>query len=112
MAIVLIVIGYETVVRKRLSFSSYFEAKEYPLARLIPWKLGVAEVLAGLFLLFGFFTQVAAIVGIFLFFTLLHIENRDERILPNTSTFYLIMVVLSISLLFSGAGAFAIDLPL
>lgn len=112
LAITLLFIGYETVFSKRLNFLSYFEAKKYPLAKLLPIKLGVAEIIAGLFLLFGFFTQVAALATVFLSLMLMYIENRDEKILPHSLTFYLIIAILSVTLLFSGAGAFAIDIPL
>lgn len=112
LAIILLVLGYETIFKKRLSFCLYFKAKEYPLAAFLPWKLGIAEIITGIFLFFGFFTQIASIVSMYLFFTLLYIENRDEKILPHTSTFYLVMIFVSATLLFSGAGIFAVDLPL
>lgn len=112
LAVTLLFIGYETVFSKRLSFLSYFEAKKYPLAKLLPWKLGIAEIIAGLFLFFGFYTQIAALVTVFLSLMLLYIENRDEKILPHSLTFYLMLVIVSVTLLFSGAGAFAVDLPL
>ena len=111
-AIILLVIGYETVTKKRLDFDSYFKTKEFPMASVLSWKLGVAEIIVGIFLLVGLYTQIATLIAVFLFFALLHIENEDKKILPHTSTFYLIMVVISTTLLFSGAGAFAIDLPL
>lgn len=112
LAFVLITIGIDTITKKKILFLAYFESKAYPLAKLLPWKFGIAEIILGLFFLFGFFTQIASLIAIYILFCLFYIENRAEKILPHNSTFYLIMIVIAISLLFLGAGAFAVDLPL
>lgn len=112
LAFVLITIGIDTITKKRILFAAYFDSKQYPLANFLPWKFGIAEIILGLFFFFGFFTQIASLIAIYILFCLFYIENRAEKILPHTSTFYLIMIVIAISLLFTGAGAFAVDLPL
>ena len=113
LAFVLITTGF-VIIRpaKRALFAAYFDSKQYPLASFLPWKLGVAQIVIGIFFFFGFFTQIAALVALYILFALFYIENRVERILPHTSTFYLIMIVIALSLLLTGAGAFAVDLPL
>ncbi len=113
LAFVLISVGIEMLrPTKRALFAVYFSTKEYPLANFLPWKFGIAEIILGVFFLFGFFTQVASLIAIYILFALFYIENRADRILPNTSAFYLVMIVIALSLLFTGAGAFAVDLPL
>lgn len=112
LAFVLITVGIDTITKKRSLFASYFISREFPLANLLPWKFGISEIILGLFFFFGFFTQVASLIAIYILLSLFFIENRAEKILPHNSTFYLIMIVIAISLLFSGAGAFAVDLPL
>jgi len=113
LAFILITIGIEIIKpAKRALFSAYFSSKEFPLADFIPWKLGIAQIVLGVFFFFGMFTQIASLIAIYIFFSLFYIENRVERILPHTSAFYLVMIVISISLLFTGAGALAVDLPL
>jgi uncharacterized membrane protein YphA (DoxX/SURF4 family) len=113
LAFILITTGIEIIrPTKRALFAAYFSTKEFPLADFIPWKLGIAQIALGVFFFFGMFTQISALIAIYIFFSLFYIENRAERILPHTSAFYLVMIVISLSLLFTGAGAFAVDLPL
>jgi uncharacterized membrane protein YphA (DoxX/SURF4 family) len=112
LAFTLITIGIDTIQNKRPLFAAYFSSKEYPLASFLPWKFAIAEIILGLFFIFGFFTQIAALIAIYVLFSLFYIENRAEKILPHTSTFYLVMIAVALSLLFTGAGAFAVDLPL
>lgn len=110
---VLITVGLEILKpSKRYLFSAYFSSRSYPLADLLPWKFGIIQIILGLFFIFGFFTQIASLITLYILFWLLLIENREEKILPHTSTFYLIMFVMALSLLLTGAGAFAVDLPL
>lgn len=97
---------------KRALFAAYFSSKDYPLANFLPWKFGIAQIILGVFFFFGMFTQIAALISVYTLFALFFIENRAERILPHTSAFYLLMIVIALSLLFTGAGAFAVDLPL
>lgn len=74
------------------------------------WVLFIAilEFVAGIFLLFGFLTQVAvvisALVMIAAIFTVGKVTKRYD--------FYIILLAVSLSLLLSGPGAFSIDLPL
>jgi uncharacterized membrane protein YphA (DoxX/SURF4 family) len=102
LAFILITTGIEIIRPTKRAF----------LANFIPWKLGIAQIALGVFFFFGMFTQIASLIAIYIFFSLFYIENRAERILPHTSAFYLVMIVISLSLLFTGAGAFAVDLPL
>lgn len=113
LAFVLITIGVDMIrPAKRALFVAYFSSKEYPLANFLPWKFGIAQIVLGTFFVLGAFTQISALISLYILFSLFYIENRAEKILPHTSTFYLVMIVIAISLLFTGAGAFAVDLPL
>ncbi len=113
LAFVLISTGIEIIKpTKRALFMAYFESKQYPLASFLPWKFAIAQIMLGVFFFFGFFTQVVALIAIYILFCLFYIENRAEKILPHTSAFYLAMIAIALSLLLTGAGAFAVDLPL
>jgi putative oxidoreductase len=74
--------------------------------------LGVVEILGGLMLIVGFYTQVAALVLALLTFSEAYVEYKDPTVLKRSMVFYTILFAITLSLLFSGAGAFAIDLPL
>ena len=74
--------------------------------------LGVLECVGGIMLFVGFYTQIAALVLATLALIELYIEHKGPSILTRSNTFYLLLFTISLSLLFSGAGFFAIDLPL
>ncbi len=74
--------------------------------------LGAVEVVAGIMLLVGLYTQVAALVLALLTFAETYVEYREPAILKRTLIFYILLLAITLSLLLSGAGAFAIDIPL
>ena len=74
--------------------------------------LGVIEIVGGLMLIAGAYTQIVALI--LAIFTLIetYIEYKDPDILKRSLVFYLLIFVILFSLLLSGAGAYAVDLPL
>lgn len=74
--------------------------------------LGIVEIIGAIMLFLGFYTQIAAIVFILIAGTSLYIEYKDEAVLKRDIVFYLLVLAISISLLLSGAGSYAKDLPL
>jgi len=70
--------------------------------------IGIIEGVCAALLFFGGYTQAAAIIGIVLL--LIYIFAPAYRTLPLTTN--LLLVVLCLSLLVTGAGPFAFDLPL
>jgi uncharacterized membrane protein YphA (DoxX/SURF4 family) len=74
--------------------------------------IGIVEVLAGAMLLAGFYTQIAALILAILTLAEAYIEYKDPAILKRNLVFYILLFAITLSLLFSGAGAYAFDLPL
>lgn len=74
--------------------------------------LGAIEVVGGVMLLVGLYTQVAALILGFLTFAEAYVEYKDPSILKRNLVFYTMLFAITLSLLLSGAGAFALDLPL
>ena len=73
---------------------------------------GAIQIIGGAMLILGFYTQIAALVFVIITLSELWVEYKEERILIRDIVFYLLVLTISLSLLLSGAGAFAIDLPL
>jgi hypothetical protein len=63
-------------------------------------------------LLAGAYTQITAMVFALLFFCEAILEYRESDLEKRNLTFYILMFTISLSLIFLGAGAFALDLPL
>lgn len=72
----------------------------------------IIEIAGGAMLLAGFLTQVAALVLALFVLAEFIIELLAPEALARTLPFYLLLFAISLSLLFSGAGFFALDLPL
>lgn len=108
----LVYVSFLLIKGRAVGFLAYFESREYPLARVVPLLLAIIAGVTGLFLLFGVYTQLAAIITIFILATMLFIEHRSEQIMSFSTWFYVLAIIVCISLLFSGAGFFAVDYQL
>ena len=74
--------------------------------------LGLVEIIGAAMLFFGIYTQYAAILFILIGGISFYIEYKDASVLKRDIVFYLLVLAISISLLLTGAGAYAKDLPL
>jgi uncharacterized membrane protein YphA (DoxX/SURF4 family) len=108
----LIFFGYITLFKKKDQFSEKMETNNYPFGYAAPWIFGLAEFIVGTFLILGFLTQIAAIISAYIFLNLSIIENDKREIFKQTPLFYIVLIIISLSLLLSGPGIFAIDFPL
>ncbi len=78
----------------------------------VPLFTAVVYALIGLSLVFGYYTQVGAIFGALAAFKELVWGKRLQSLIPlSRSTSYLLLAM-CLSLVLSGAGALAMDLPL
>ena len=73
---------------------------------------GLIQVVGGLLLIAGLWTQVAALAFVISTGIELYIEWSAREVLKRDMVFYILIFVISLSLLLSGAGAYAIDIPL
>lgn len=83
----------------------------HPADLFVPLYAGL-QIMGGLLLLFGLWTQVATLVFIVSTGSELYVEWQAHDILKRDMVFYLLVFVISLSLLLTGAGAYAIDIPL
>jgi putative oxidoreductase len=89
-----------------------FEALHLKPSGFLVQLLGVIELVGGLFIFIGLYTQVSAIVlGVFTTLEM-YAEYKDALLLKRNFTFYLLILAILVSLIFTGAGAYAFDIPL
>ena len=74
--------------------------------------LGVIEVVSGILLIIGLYTQVAALAAALISLFGWYAKKKHPSETPGSKGAFLLLFVISLSLLFSGAGFFAFDLPL
>ncbi|MCI0619661.1 DoxX family protein [Candidatus Wolfebacteria bacterium] len=90
------------------------------LMRVFPWAgslvvfLGVAELILGILLVVGLWTQVAALLAGIGSLKLAFLKHRFafRAVAPFSIGVYILLAIMSLSLLLTGAGFFAFDLPL
>ncbi len=76
------------------------------------WAHAALLITVGGCLFVGWNTQWAAIIGILLVFKHLLGLKHYHQILPFTRATYILLLIICVSLLWTGAGALAFDLPL
>ena len=86
----------------------YAAWQHIPQASMLARVVAVLEIVCAALLLVGLYTQPAALLGIAMFFLYTFIPSL--RTVPTSTN--LLLLVLCASLLLSGAGALAFDLPL
>jgi uncharacterized membrane protein YphA (DoxX/SURF4 family) len=108
-------IGYSYLFRDRVATIAQLSTKWPKYATFAVIFGGIFETIIGIFLVAGFLTQIAAIAGMLIATDALFAKflYRDlDKVVKYSKMFYILVFIISLSLLFSGAGAFAVDLPL
>jgi uncharacterized membrane protein YphA (DoxX/SURF4 family) len=73
---------------------------------------GVIEIIVSIFLIIGLFTQVAAMINALILIIKLGFKINQKAFLTNGINYYLLLLAMAISLIFTGPGFLAFDLPL
>ena len=105
-------LGYLKFKSEKERWIDSFSSLGLQPARFFVSLFGAIQIIGGIMLLVGLYTQIAALVFSIITFGELVVEYRNERILTRNIVFYLLVLAIGTSLLFSGAGFFAFDLPL
>jgi len=86
----------------------YMASKHITVSTTAVRTLGVVEGIAALLLIAGAYTQAAALAGIVI--VLFSLFAPSYRTLPRSTL--ILLAILALSLIVTGAGPFAVDLPL
>lgn len=76
------------------------------------WIIPYAEIIGGIFLILGLFTQAVALILSFFILYTMYKKIRQPNLHNNSIEFFILLLTVLLSLLFLGAGFFAIDLPI
>jgi uncharacterized membrane protein YphA (DoxX/SURF4 family) len=74
--------------------------------------LGVIDVVSGVLLIVGLFTQAAALVAAIILASKLWNKAVSKALFTDGVNYYFILFIIAVSLVFTGAGFLAFDLPL
>ena len=104
--------GYLKLTKDKEAKIRFFEDIRLKPGIAFVWVFGLLEALGGILLIAGLFTQIVSLVLGMVMLGAIIVKLRNKDALPNDPEFYILLFVATCSLLFSGAGAFAFDLPL
>jgi uncharacterized membrane protein YphA (DoxX/SURF4 family) len=105
-------LGYMKFKSERSRWEIAFEALHLKPKKEFVKGFALLEMIGGIALIVGFWTQIAALVFVIVTFIEMYIEQKEEVLLKRDLAFYLLLFAIALSLLFTGAGFFAFDLPL
>lgn len=108
-------VGYSYLFKDREMIIAQLSMKWPKFARFSVIFGGIFEMITGIFLIVGLFTQAAAIAGALIAIDALSAKffYKDlDKVVRYSKMFYILVLIISLSLIVSGAGAFAVDLPL
>ncbi len=94
----------------------YWTYKTFTNTRLSSTKntkvIGIVQGVASLFIIIGLFTQVAVAIIIIDLAVKLFTKIKNKAFFSDRVNYYFILLILAISLLFTGPGFLAFDLPI
>ena len=73
---------------------------------------GIAEIVIAALLIVGLFTQLAALLSALSLVIKLVLKAKEGRFLSDGVNYYILLLVMSLSLMVTGPGFWAFDLPL
>ena len=98
--------------RKQLIRDNIFSSRFFPFNTFSVWFLCTFELIVGTLLFIGLFTQIAALLtSVFALKALMLRKYFSHPLMPER-LFFVLLLAVSLSLCITGAGAFAIDLPI
>ena len=104
--------GYQKTFTCKAEWATHFESVGIKSSQQIILIVGILELVGGLLLLLGIFTQPAALLLAIISLIYIILKIKQPAALPNKVSFYLLLLAINLSLLLTGPGALAFDWPL
>ena len=99
-------------IRNRHILKDTFTFSFFPYGGFFVWYLCIIELILGVMFIVGFLTQIAALLLMILSLKFIVMHKRFNHPLLPKRLSYVLLFACGVSLLITGAGALAIDLPL
>ncbi len=104
--------GYLKITREKQRWAVLLNALRVKPAKQLVTVLGFIEIVAGIMLVIGLSTQYVALVLLLLTIKEWFVEYKEDVLVARDIVFYTLVGGILLSLLCTGAGFFAFDLPL
>jgi uncharacterized membrane protein YphA (DoxX/SURF4 family) len=104
--------GITKIGRQRASKAVFFETIGMKPGINYVWIIGILEIILGLCFIAGFLTQVVAIITIIILTISIKLKKSHSDSFESSSGYLWLCLIIALSLLISGPGWMAIDMPL
>jgi len=98
-------------LKNKISVTEYFQSKNFIFAKHIRFGLQIIFAISAVLIILGLYTQITSLV-ITYFLLVVQSINKQISFTKHSNQVFGYVALISFSLLFLGAGAFAFDLPL
>lgn len=105
-------LGYLYFTKENSRLIGFFEIVKLKPARLFAKIHTLLNLIGGGLLIIGLYTQAVALVFAVMSLLEIIVEYREPVLLRRNIVFYILLFAISLSLIFTGAGFLALDLPL
>jgi uncharacterized membrane protein YphA (DoxX/SURF4 family) len=105
-------LGYVQCFKKNADFPMIYRNIMIEHGTAAAYVTGGLKILVGICLIIGLFTQVSALIAAILTVAAIYATSRSETLLKRDVYHYVLVFIVALSLIFTGAGSLAIDLPL
>lgn len=112
LGVIFIDFGWNKFGKEREQKAAFFTTLGLKPGTYYAVAFGVIEAVSGLLLVVGFYTQIAALAALCISVAAYRLKGKYPEHFQNSRCFFFLLAVISLSLLFSGAGFLAFDLPL
>ena len=109
---IFIYFGITKIWKERERRVSFFNKIGFGTSVIFFWLVSIAELVGGIFLVLGLFTQLISLILSIIIIGAIYAKIKKPELLDNSLEFFFLTLAVLLSLLFLGAGFFAIDLPL
>ncbi|OHA18992.1 MAG: hypothetical protein A3C08_00635 [Candidatus Taylorbacteria bacterium RIFCSPHIGHO2_02_FULL_47_18] len=112
LGLVFVNFGLHKLGRGRADKTAFFESLGWKPGEYFAFGFGAIELIAGLLLIVGLYTQIAALVVALILLCALILKKKVPHGIESSRGFLALLFIIALSLLVLGAGLFAFDLPL
>jgi uncharacterized membrane protein YphA (DoxX/SURF4 family) len=112
LALIFINLGFLKLHGERKGWLMFLRAVNIPFPKFVNSTVAIIEIVGGLMFIVGLYTQVVAIILGLLGLLQIFIESKEESLIRRSFVFYFLVIAICLSLLLTGPGIMAIDLPL
>jgi uncharacterized membrane protein YphA (DoxX/SURF4 family) len=107
-----IILGYEKYTIHKNKLADFLNSIRINPAKTVVQFLGGVEIVIGILLIVGAITQIAALIALIISLVSFVLALKEPDLNLRKPTVYLLTMAICFSLLLTGAGFLAIDLPL